>query len=98
LVSAPVEPTWRRADGVLLCSAPGEDALLVRDSWSIVRLDRISRVIWDLLAEPRTTTRIVIELVSRYEVSPERCRAEILPLLDQLRGAGAVLGDGPSAP
>jgi len=82
---------WSQADGVLLCAAAGAAALLVRETWSVVRLDEISRVVWDLLREPMATSALVSKLLERYDVPPERCRSDIIPILIELRTAGALL-------
>ena len=86
------ELPWRQVGDVLLCTSEGEHALLVRESWSVIRLDEVSRTIWALLIKPATTTELVSELLRQYDVSRDRCRSEILPILIELRDAGAVTG------
>jgi hypothetical protein len=87
----PRGPYWQRADGVILCSADGENSLLIRDSWCMVRLDDVARRIWDLLAEPHTTESLVDELIAQYDVTRDQCHSDILPVLTDLHGTGAIL-------
>jgi len=84
---------WARAPGVILCAGEGECTLLVRESWSAIRLDDVSTSIWDALRAPMTTAELVGALVRCYDVTPARCRTDILPILVALHEAGAVVPD-----
>ena len=61
-----------------------------------VGVSKVGAHIWDLLDEPASTDALCAELVRRYNVSPDTCRAEVQAFLDELAGAGAVTFDPPT--
>ena len=83
---------WSREASVMVCEAGGRLTLLVRESWSAIKLDQVSAYMWMLLQQPLSTAQLVEALVARYAVSATQCRAEILPVLIALREAGALTG------
>ena len=42
-------------------------------------------VLWPLVAEGATESRLVDELITRYPIEPERARADVGAFVDQLR-------------
>jgi hypothetical protein len=65
--------------------------LLVRGAWETVALDPICTRVWELLSEPRTTSELVASLVLDFDVTPERCHADLEPALVALGEVGALL-------
>jgi hypothetical protein len=57
-------------------------------------LDPSGSAIWTLLETPTSVEHLCAELVRRYDVSPERCRSEVLFFLHELRDAGLVRAVG----
>jgi len=53
-------------------------------------LDPSGAAIWTLLETPRSVADLCAELVRRYDVTPERCRSEVLFFLHELCDAGLV--------
>jgi hypothetical protein len=53
-------------------------------------LDRVGRRIWDLLEEPRSIGALCATLEGEFEVAPERCRADVLAFVEQMREADLV--------
>ena len=47
--------------------------------------------IWELLEEPMTVAALVQKLTAEYDVSAERCRADILPFLRKLLERGLLV-------
>jgi Coenzyme PQQ synthesis protein D (PqqD) len=82
--------TLRRTDEHV--SAPLEDALVMMDmeAGKYYVLDQVATVVWDRLAEPTPVSELVADLCGRFDVTPERCEADVLPFLTQLREKGLV--------
>jgi len=86
------EPLWRRAEGVITCSAEDEVSLLVRETWGMVHLNPTAQRLWELLQQPMATEAVVERLVREFDIDPGQCRADVVPALLELRAAGAVEG------
>ena len=82
-------------------SAELEGALVLLDLETLKyhSLNATASAVWEILAEPHTTQDIVQSLCSRYEVSPEHCRASVEDLLANLAKRQLVVEgfDGASA-
>jgi hypothetical protein len=65
-------------------------AVLSLDTSVYYTLSGSARSIWEMLQEPTSVADIVGRLREHYEVEPERCRDEVLTLLDQLVAEGLV--------
>ena len=66
-----------RADGLLESEIDGEAVMMSIDKGEYYGLDAVGTEIWRLLVEPRSFGEICSELLERYEVQPERCRADV---------------------
>jgi hypothetical protein len=54
------------------------------------------RTIWELLQTRRRVSEVLAELLARYTVDADRCRADLLALLRRLHEEGLIeIGDGP---
>lgn len=54
------------------------------------RLDPIGLRVWELLDQVRSVDAICGALEPEFEVSAERCRADVITFLDRLEHAGLV--------
>jgi len=71
-----------QVDGQLVVLSPGMD---------FIAIDAMGEVIWDLLADPRTTDELVATLTERFEVDDDRCRSDVEAFLGQLAQHGLVV-------
>jgi len=53
-------------------------------------LNEIASVIWQRLESPMTVEALCAELLKTFDVSPERCRAEIATFIAKLEAKGLV--------
>ena len=60
------------------------------DAGKYYLLDGVASTVWERLAEPTAVGDLVTGLCERYDVTPERCEADILPFLTQLHEKGLV--------
>jgi hypothetical protein len=75
-----------------LVSAPmGSDvAMMDMDSGKYFVLQEVAAFVWSRLAEPSTAAELCAALVQRYDVTAERCRAEVLPFLQNAHDKGLL--------
>ncbi|HEX8648311.1 MAG TPA: PqqD family protein [Thermoleophilaceae bacterium] len=73
-------------------SAPLEEWLVMMDvdAGKYYLLDDIASFVWTRLAAPTPVADLVAELCSRYDVTPARCEADVLPFLTELHEKGLV--------
>lgn len=72
------------------CGLGTEAAILQMDSGKYYGLNPVGARVWQLAAEPRQVAEILATLLAEYEVPAERCRADLLALLQKLRAAGLI--------
>jgi hypothetical protein len=72
-------------DEVLFQELEGEAVLLNLNSGIYFGLDPIGTLIWQLLGKQKQLSEIVDAIVADYEVSEERCKADVLSLLEDLQ-------------
>jgi len=58
----------------------------------MVHLNPTAQRLWELLQEPMATEAVVERLVLEFDIDPRQCRADVVPVLVELRAAGAVEG------
>jgi sulfur transfer complex TusBCD TusB component (DsrH family) len=85
--------------GELLHSAFGaETVILSLEDGVYYGLEEVGARIWELLQRPIQVSAIRDALVAEYDVDPERCRRDLLALLQDLAARGLVevreRGDG----
>ena len=74
-----------------ISSAMGaEQAILQLDSGKYFGLNPVGARVWQLLATPRAVSEVLATLLAEYEVPAERCRADLIALLEKLRAAGLI--------
>jgi hypothetical protein len=80
------------------CDLQGETAILGLAKGTYYGLDLIGSHVWTMLQQPQSVEEIFEFLLQEYEVEPERCRQDLLSLLEQLRAEGLIeVRDGPGA-
>ena len=68
----------------------GESIILGLASGTYFGLDGVGSLVWDRLREPVRVGALEDEIVSTYEVSPDRCREDLQRLLGQLESEGLI--------
>ena len=72
------------------CSLGAEAAILNTKHGIYYGLDPIGTQVWKLLRTPRKVGDIHEVLLQEYDVDPERCKRDLLVLLEELLGAGLI--------
>jgi hypothetical protein len=68
----------------------GEEIILNLKTGIYFGLDEVGARIWSLLKEPRSVASILETLLAEYDVESERCKADLLALLENLSGAQLI--------
>jgi hypothetical protein len=68
----------------------GEAVLLELGRGVYFGLNEVGTVVWQLVQEPRSVASIRDAVCEAYEVTPERCLADVSALLDRMRTEGLV--------
>jgi len=66
------------------CDLAGEVAILNLKNGIYYGLDPVGAKIWDLIQKPKTVNEIKAAILEKYDVEPDRCKADILILLQEL--------------
>lgn len=77
-------------EGVLFQELQGEAVLLNVNSGVYFGLDTVATRIWQLLAEHKTLPEIANAVTAAYDVTAERCQADVLALVEQLEAQGLI--------
>lgn len=85
----------KRSEGFVLQNVGGQDLLVpigakVMDMNALITLNATARRIWDLLAEDRSVEYLVTDMVERFDVDPERARADVQLFLHDLGRLGLL--------
>lgn len=80
----------RRASFVIETDIDDETIVLNPDTGDCYALDAISTRIWKALAEPCSASTICSAMAAQYDVDRATCEAQVLALLEQLRGEGVI--------
>jgi len=67
------------------CDLEGEAVILHAGSGTYFGLDAVGAQIWNLLQEERTFAEVRNYLMAEYDVSAERCEADLTSLLGQMQ-------------
>lgn len=88
--------TWRR-DPAIPFQKLEEDTIVVDPRTREVHLlnDTAGRI-WELLASKTTVDELAASLGDEYDAPAEELRESVMELLQDLRGKGLVVGDGPA--
>lgn len=77
-------------EGQVSCDLDREAAILNLESGVYYGLNAVGARIWHLIQEPRTVNELLGILLKEFEVSPERCEADLHELLRKLVAEGLV--------
>jgi hypothetical protein len=93
--SAPSDPVYRRAEGVVLRKAAGESLLIpvrgkIAQLQNLYVLDGVGESIWNLLAEPKSKPSLADELVRQYGKPKDLLLADCGEFIDELAAEGLV--------
>lgn len=85
----------RRKSDFILQELGGENLLVplgaqVVDMNGLVILNATGRCAWELLAEDRSVDDLAVVVAERFDVDPERARADVLTFLDEIARLGLL--------
>lgn len=63
----------------------GETVVLNFGDGMYYSMDEVGARIWELVQHPRTVADVHSTLLAEFDVEPERCRSDLLRLLEELR-------------
>jgi hypothetical protein len=72
------------------CEVAGETVILDAASGQYFALNRVGSTVWQLLQEPVTILSLCEKLRAQYDVTAERCEADVSLLLEELAERGLV--------
>ncbi|MCP5047088.1 MAG: lasso peptide biosynthesis PqqD family chaperone [bacterium] len=84
------EATIARNDDIIFSDMGEETVMMSIDKGEDYGLDPVGRRIWELLEKPATVMDIRDDLCTEFNVSAERCAADIMPFMDQLIEKGII--------
>jgi hypothetical protein len=76
------------------CDLGGEEVILSLDNGVYYGLDPVGTWIWSLIQEPKVVSDILVSLLERYDVEPERGESDLQALLCDLASEGLIEVDG----
>jgi len=79
-----------RNDSLVSARMGPDVAMMDMDTGKYFVLQEVGAFVWERLAEPSTAAELCAVLVRRYEVTAERCRAEVLPFLQNAHDKGLL--------
>lgn len=79
-----------RKPGIYTAQMNGETVMMDIDTGKYYNLGDVGGRIWDILEQPMTLGELVEKLVSEYNVSAEKCAADIKPFLEKMAAAGLI--------
>lgn len=72
------------ADNALSTAIDGETVILQQEAGEYYGLNEVATFIWELLEEPRTVDEICEAVTAEYDVTYERCEADVTMMLTEL--------------
>ena len=84
----------RVTDRFLISHLAGETVLMDKQTGDYFGINKVGTAIWELLAAPSTGTTIVRQLLDRYEVEEDTCKAEVQQFLAMLEAKKMLLIEG----
>lgn len=73
------------------CTVGGEAVILHLDDGIYYSLNPVGACVWAMLQAPRTKEELIAQVLAEFEVTPERCRADVEELLGALSARALVL-------
>lgn len=77
-------------DSVLFQELQGEAVLLNLNTGVYLGLDKVGARIWQLLEEHDVLSKVVEAMLREYDVTEERCRQDLLNLVEKMEDQGLV--------
>ncbi len=90
LVHATVFCTVLRKPSVIETDVDGELVLLDTEGGACCGLNGIASHIWNLLASPIRVSALCEKLTSEFDVASNECEAQVIDLLNTMRGEGLI--------
>ena len=72
------------------CGLGAEAAILQMESGKYYSLNPVGARVWQLLASPQKVSELHAAILAEYEVPADRCRADLIALLQKLQTAGLI--------
>lgn len=79
-----------RGDGCISAELEDELVMVSPAIDAYYAVDSVGKSIWALLSKPRSVLSLCEEMEKRYEVSPAKCREDVLGFLERLRASGLI--------
>lgn len=77
-----------RTEGLLTAEVDGELMAMSIEQGVCYGLDRVGTRVWALIAAPRSVDSLCEALLQEFDVDAEKCRREVVELLQDLRAEG----------
>ncbi len=77
-------------DSVLFQELQGEAVLLNLKTGVYLGLDKVGVRVWQLLGEHDVLSKVVEAMLTEYDVTEERCRQDLLRLVEKMEDQGLV--------
>jgi len=77
-------PTYTRSPDLIATEMDGDIVMMSLEKGSYFGLDGVGGAIWELMASPVTLDEIVGNLVARFEIEEEVCRADAQAFVEDL--------------
>lgn len=87
-------PSLRTSPNHVSCELAGETVIMDLGSGKYYGLDRVATTIWAFLQQPHTLAELTTHLLSKYDVSPNQCEADVSAHIEELTRLGLVEVDG----
>ena len=83
-------PSYTRSPDLIATEMDGDVVMMSLEKGSYFGLEGVGGAIWELMAGPVTLDEIVENLVARFEIGDEECRADARAFVDELVENGLV--------
>lgn len=80
-----------RRPGLMTADMNGSAVMMDVMTGKYYNLGEVGGRIWELLEEPTDLAALVGKLTAEYDVTADRCRADILPFLEKLVKQGLLI-------
>lgn len=81
----------KRKPDIMAADISGSTVMMDITTGKYYNLGEVGGAIWALLEEPLTVDELVARLVKEYKVTPEQCKKDTLPFLENLKDRGLIL-------
>ncbi len=79
-----------RSDDAISAPLGEETAMMDVDAGKYYMLDDIATEVWARIVSPVRVADVLADLEARYDVTRERCEADVIALLERMRERGLV--------